>query len=80
MKSIGVDCTFTVDGEVRVRRIEVEGRWEPVEQGRQWLADDGRHVLIMLRQQQVAEILLDGASLTWHLVQTRGPSRHIWTA
>jgi hypothetical protein len=80
MKEIGVDCTFTSDGQVRVRRIEIDGQWQAVEQGRQWLGDDGRHVLVMLRQQQVAEIVLHAASLTWELHQLRGPSRQIWAA
>jgi hypothetical protein len=80
MKEIGVDCTFTAGGRVRLRRVEIDGQWQSVEQGRQWVDGDGRHVLVMFRQQQVAEIVLSPATLTWELRQLRGPSRDVWAA
>jgi hypothetical protein len=65
---VGVECTFLVDGRIRVRRIEVEGRWQPVGQGRQWVDHLGRHVLIMLPGDQAHEIRLRPDTLTWELL------------
>ena len=73
MEPIEVDCVFVADGTVRVRRIAVDGTWEPVEQGRQWLDDAGRHVLVMLHGREVREIVLDPATLTWQMQE--GPGR-----
>jgi hypothetical protein len=78
MKAIGVDCTFTPEGDVRVRRVALDGQWQAVGQGRQWLDDDGRHVLIMFHEQRVAEILLRADTMRWELRQQRGASREIW--
>jgi hypothetical protein len=68
MKPISVDCTFKVDGSVRVRRVEIEGSWWSVGQGRQWVDEYGRHVLIMLPNNQVREIILRADSMTWEMV------------
>lgn len=65
---IGVECTFGADGRVRVRRIEVDGRWLAVEQGRQWRDPAGRHVLVMVPGGQVRELLLRPETLGWELV------------
>jgi len=73
MEQIGVDCIFDQDGTVRVRRITVGGEWKGVEQGRQWLDDAGRHVLIMLDSREVREIVLLNQELTWAMKARRGP-------
>jgi hypothetical protein len=62
---IGVDCIFQADGMVQVRRVQVDGRWQPVGQGRQWVDGYGRHILIMLPDNQPHELLLRKDSLTW---------------
>jgi len=67
MKTVGVDCQFRADGRVVVQRIRLEGKWLPVEQGRQWVDDEGRHVLIMLLGQSVQELLLRKETMTWGL-------------
>ncbi len=64
---IGVDCTFAVDGAVQVRRVLVNGRWQVVEQGRQWQDKNGRHILIMLPPGQVHEIVLRPL-LVWEML------------
>ena len=64
-QAIPVECTFTADGQVQVRRVKMEGRWHAVGQGRQWQDADGRHVLIMLPADEVQELLLRADSLTW---------------
>jgi hypothetical protein len=69
--AIGVDCNFEEDGRVRLQRVRIDGKWQPVEQGRQWLDESGRHVLIMLGGQGVREILLDSRTLQWRLLQRR---------
>ncbi len=73
MEQIGVDCVFEEDGAVRVRRIAVGGNWKGVEQGRQWLDDVGRHVLIMLNGREVREIVLRSEELTWSMKAQQGP-------
>lgn len=79
---IGVNCQFDVDGGVFVRQIYYQGRWQPVEQGRQWLDQFGRHVLIMLpnttpEEMQVREILLRTTTLMWELVPLRNSQTRI---
>ena len=76
MKEISVDCTFRTDGSVRVRRVEIEGSWWSVGQGRQWVDGNGRHVLIMLPNNQIREIILRADSMTWEMVtvsRSKGP-------
>ena len=72
MKSLGVDCNFAEDGSVRVRQVQLNGRWQPVGQGRQWVDENGRHVLIMLPDDEVREIVLQIRSLKWGLVEKIG--------
>lgn len=67
MKSVGVDCQFRLDGRVIVYRVHLENRSVPVEQGRQWVDHEGRHVLIMFPGQPVQELLLRKDTLTWGL-------------
>jgi hypothetical protein len=55
-----------------VRRVEIEDAWLPVEQGRQWVNENGRHVLIMLPNNQVREIILRADSMTWEMVTVSG--------
>lgn len=75
MRSVGVDCSFDSSGRVRVRRIAFEGTWTPVAQGRQWLDEEGRHVLVMLPDEQIEELVLSARDLTWR-VRTR-PKRQV---
>ncbi|MFQ5399328.1 MAG: hypothetical protein ACE5E7_06980 [Anaerolineae bacterium] len=70
--SIGVDCSFAPNGSVRVRRVQIGGKWQAVGQGRQWLDQYGRHVLVMLPGDEVREILLDPGTLAWRLAKGRG--------
>lgn len=65
--TIGVDCTFSADGAVTVRRIQVGEQWRPVEQGRQWLDQHGRHVLVMLPGNQARQITLRPDTMAWEL-------------
>ncbi|HEX6383635.1 MAG TPA: hypothetical protein VF177_03095, partial [Anaerolineae bacterium] len=56
--TVGVECTFAANGTVRVKRLQLGEQWQPVEQGRQWLDQHGRHVLVMLPNNQVRQIVL----------------------
>ena len=67
MATIGVDCTFASNGAVQVRRVEMNGSWQSVGQGRQWLDQHGRHVLIMLPTNQVREIVLRPDTMAWEM-------------
>lgn len=68
MERVGVDCRFDASGRVRVRRIQRGEAWHSVAQGRQWQDEHGRHVLVMLPEEQIVELLLSAADLTWGLV------------
>lgn len=70
---VGVDCTFAADGTVRVRRVLLHGRWQFMEQGRQWQDENGRHVLLMSSTGQVHEIVLHAQMLIWQ-IQTNFPT------
>lgn len=76
VNQVGVDCLFEPDGQVRVRRVGFDGHWQSVGQGRQWQEKDGRHILIMLANQQTGELRLRADNLTWEMVQ-RHPTRTI---
>ena len=62
---IGVECMFTENGTVRVKRIKRGGAWIRVGQGRQWQDGNGRHVLVMLPEQEVLEIVQRPDTLIW---------------
>ena len=72
--AVEVDCTFSDDGRVRVRRIRLGRPWLPVEQGRQWADANGRHVLIMLPD-GARELLLRADTLSWELHELPGTRR-----
>ncbi len=65
---------LTEDGRVRVRRVRLDGRWLPVEQGRQEEDADGRLVLVMLPGGVVRRLRLDRATLRWELSMLPGDS------
>ena len=71
MQPVGVDCTFSEDGTVQVKKVLLNGRWLSVGQGRQWADENGRHVLIMLPGEPVQELLLQAGALRWALVGIR---------
>lgn len=71
---VEVDCRFDEDGRVHVRRVRLGRPWQAVEQGRQWIDDDGRHVLVMLAG-GVRELVLRADTLTWELRELPGARR-----
>ena len=71
---VEVDCRFDEDGRVHVRRVRLGRPWQAVEQGRQWIDDDGRHVLVMLAR-GVRELVLRADTLTWELRELPGARR-----
>lgn len=68
MQAVGVDCQFDEEGAVRVRRVRIDGKWHAVEQGRQWLDEAGRHLLIMFPGGVVHEIVLQAPHFQWALL------------
>lgn len=76
-KAIGVDCSFDLDGRVRIRRVLSDEKWLVVDPGRQWLDDLGRHVLVMIPGGRVFEILLSRTTLSWTLVSAQAKSNII---
>jgi len=76
MATISVDCEFAGNGSVRVRRVKVGEMWQAVSQGRQWLDQNGRHILIMLEGNDVREIVLRSDTMTWEIKPERD-HRHV---
>lgn len=76
MEPIGVDCIFREDGRIEVSRIAMNGRWLPVEQGRQWVDQLGRHALVMLPGNEVREIVLRPETMTW-VIRPAGRGVHL---
>ncbi|MCO5184645.1 MAG: hypothetical protein M9965_11990 [Anaerolineae bacterium] len=64
----GVACTFSADAHIQIHRIQSAETWITVSQGRHWFADDGLHVLVMLPDGHVGELLLNRETLTWETV------------
>ena len=50
--------------------MEIDGRWQAVGQGRQWLDEDGRHVLVMLPGDQIYKLTLRYGTLVWELTSS----------
>ena len=73
MEEVGIECRFDADGAVHVRRIDRRDRWESVEQGRQWVDELGRHVLVMIEGGDVQRLTLDRESLLWRLEPSPRP-------
>ena len=69
---IGVDCVFNVDGSLTVRQLNFDGSWISVEQGRQWIDQEGWHVLIRLLDQGVRELVLRADLMNWELRPGKG--------
>jgi len=74
---IGVECRFLSEGSVEVQRIQIDGRWLAVEQGRQWVDRSGRHVLIMTPGMAVQELNLQPDTMTWKMRPVGPPAQHI---
>lgn len=68
MQHVAVECRFNEDGSVQVKKVQLNGRWLPVGQGRQWVDENGRHILIMLPGDEVRELVLQPGTLRWQLV------------
>ncbi len=77
MKQIGVDCRFAEDGTVRVFRINLDQTWISVDQGRQWVDRLGRHVLIMLPDNDAIEICLRSDTMTWQVSLAENQAQHL---
>jgi hypothetical protein len=75
-RNVGVDCIFNEDGSIRVNRIMIDARWMAVEQGRQWVDQIGRHILIRLVDGTVQEICLRSDTMIWWITSIE--DRHSW--
>jgi hypothetical protein len=63
-----VEARWDDDGRVTVRSFTWQGQRQAVSsQGRQWVADDGRHVLVMTAGERVVELV--HADTGWQLRQ-----------
>lgn len=74
---IGVECKFTIDGHLFVTRVFLDGQWISVDQGRQWVDQSGRHVLLMLPDKKVREIRLRSDTMTWELLPEKKQTTYL---
>jgi len=58
VKQVGVECLFTEDGDFMIKALQIDNQWKQVQQGRQWVDNEGRHVLVILPDEQTVEIRL----------------------
>ena len=69
-EATAVEAYFESDGAIRPRRFTWDQGWLNVSDvGRQWVQDDGRHVLVMTAGQHTFELFLERESLTWRVIQ-----------
>jgi hypothetical protein len=71
-QQVGVECRFMEDGTLMVKALQIDNYWQQVQQGRQWVDHKGRHVLIILPDEQTAELRLRPDTFTWELIKNRG--------
>ena len=69
---VGVECAFEADGSVRISRVNIDGVWIAVGQGRQWVDKIGRHVLIQLPDGGVKELCLRTDNMVWQISSIEG--------
>jgi hypothetical protein len=74
---IGVECRFLSEGSVEVQRIQIDGRWLTIEQGRQWVDLGGRHVLIRAPGMAAQELNLRPDTMTWQIRPVGPPVQQI---
>ncbi len=68
-----VEARFGEDGRITVRRFAwLRRQYVVTGQGRQWVAEDGRHVLVMTAGERVFELVYEEEAGLWRLV--RGPA------
>jgi hypothetical protein len=66
--AIEVEARWDEDGRVTVRSFTWQGQRQAVtSQGRQWVADDGRHMLVMMAGERVVELVHGEAG--WRIVR-----------
>jgi hypothetical protein len=73
---VAVEARFETDGRLRVLAFERRGRRVDVAaSGRQWDAEDGRHILVMAPSEKVYELLYQPAlaGSPWLLVRSLNP-------
>lgn len=64
-----VEVSFDEQGRPRVRRFSWEGKMLPVTSvGRNWMDEDGRHLLVMAAGERIFELLLERSELRWRVV------------
>jgi hypothetical protein len=70
MQSIQVIAYFDSHGQIRPRSFVYQGRTIPVDSiGRQWLARDGVHILVLAPNHQHYHLIFQPDSGEWYLLQ-----------
>ncbi len=75
-EAVAVEARFEIDGKVRVLAFERPGeRIVVATTGRQWEAEDGRHLLVMTPSERVHELLYqpNSEASPWLLVRSFSP-------
>ena len=65
-----VEARFGEDGRIAVRRFAWQRRQNVVlSQGRQWVAEDGRHLLVMTGGERVFELVYEAETGLWRMAR-----------
>ena len=68
-----VEVRFDVTGKITVLRFTWRGTRMPVtSQGRQWVAEDGRHFLVMTTGERVFELVYESTEGVWRVAKAPG--------
>ena len=74
MKLINVSAEFQLDGSVQISNFNWNGRDYVVEsQGRQWQAENGRHVLVSTQSGRMFELLYMPGDGRWFMARSQPP-------
>ena len=68
MEPIEVTAQFRIDGQIVPLRFVLNGKTFPIESiGRNWQAEDGVHILVMIPGGKVVELILNLSQGRWYL-------------
>lgn len=68
MEPVEVSARFDTEGEVTPLRFYWDGDEYPIiSTGRRWQGADGHHVLVMVPNEKVFELVFQAAGMRWYL-------------
>ena len=70
MEQIEVTAKFEIDGQIKPETFTwLDNTYPVVSIGRRWMDEAGHHVLVMVPDNRILELLLSSADLRWYLIR-----------